>query len=421
MRHGDAERRRRGEELSRKTEDAKIEKVAGRIATLPNVSATPRLRVSAPEINWTKVNRVLVVRLRSIGDTVLATPSLIALKRFLPEAQIDILLEDWVAPVLEGFDAVDNVLAVGKDNKSRLKTAWQIRRNNYDVAFNLHGGTTATFFVRASGAKHLVGYKNYQYSFFYNHLLASSADFWQREKTHSAEQQLALLGFVGVPVSDRSKSRLVVTEKASDSVETKLKEIFTAEARRGAEFSRRFSRRSSAETPRLCGEEFALFHPAAAFDTKQWATENFARVAEFLFEKGLPTIAVATKSERGVLEKLRETSRVPIAIFDDLILPEITALASKAKIFVGNDSGIAHIAAAVETPSVVIFGSSNINHWRPWTNAPNEIVFEKMLCQPCAGYFCKEFSEPECIKRVSVENVTEAVEKVLVDETTVKS
>ncbi len=329
------------------------------------------------------------MRLRSIGDTVLSTPSLIALKRFLPETQIDILLEDWVAPVLEGFDAVDNVLTVGKDAKSRFETAWQIRRNKYDVAFNLHGGTTATFFVRASGAKHRVGYKIFQYSFLYNHLLSSSADFWQREKTHSAEQQLALLGFTGVPVLDKPKSRLAVTETASNSIENKLSSFIPHPS------------------------SFALLHPAAAFDTKQWATENFARVAEFLFEKGLPTVAVATKSERGVLEKLRETSGVPIAIFDDLNLPEITALASKAKIFVGNDSGIAHIAAAVETPSVVIFGSSNINHWRPWTNAPNEIVFEKMSCQPCAGYLCKEFAEPQCIKKVSVEKTVEAIRAVL--------
>src|SRR5947207_1554735 len=60
--------------------------------------------------DWQSVKRVLVVRLRSIGDTVLATPSLDALRRFLPDAQIDILLESWVAPVLKGFDAVDNII-----------------------------------------------------------------------------------------------------------------------------------------------------------------------------------------------------------------------------------------------------------------------------------------------------------------------
>src|SRR3712207_929610 len=102
------------------------------------------------QIDWNNVKRVLVVRLRSIGDTVLSTPSLIALRRFLPDAQIDVLLEDWVAPVLEGFDAVDNVLITKKDDlKSTLETALKIRRTKYDVAFNLHGGTTGTFLVRA--------------------------------------------------------------------------------------------------------------------------------------------------------------------------------------------------------------------------------------------------------------------------------
>lgn len=339
------------------------------------------------------------MRLRSIGDTVLATPSLIALRRFLPDAQIDVLLEDWIAPLLEDFDAVDNIISFKKDDlKSRLQTAKLIRQNRYDVAFNLHGGTTATFFVRASGAKYRVGFADYQYSFLYTHRAASPLEFWQTEHAHSAEQQLALLGSVGVPVKDKPKSHLAVTPTASNSVNKKLKSQIP-------------NRKS----------QIALLHPVAAFDTKQWATENFARIAEFLSQKDFQIVAVATKKEREVLDKLKSLAKVPIGIFDDLTLPEITALASKAKVFIGNDSGIAHIAAAVSAPSVVIFGSSNINHWRPWTNAPNEIVYEKMPCQPCAGYFCKEFGEPECIKRVSVERIIQAVRKILVDEKATKS
>lgn len=354
--------------------------------------STFRFQFSIMVIDWTKVNRVLIVRLRSIGDTVLTTPALDALRRFLPAAQIDILLEDWVAPVLEGFDAVDNVLTFKKDDfRSRLNAARQIRRTKYDVAFNLHGGTTATFFVRAGGARHRVGYAENQYKFLYNHLLSSSADFWQKEKTHSAEQQLALLGFTGVLVADKPKSRLVVTEKALNSIEERLA-------------------KSEIRNPE---SKIALLHPVAAFETKQWATENFARAADFLHEKGVPVVAVATKKEREVLEKLKQLAQSPILTFDDLNLPEITALASKARIFVGNDSGIAHIAAAVKAPSVVIFGSSNIHHWRPWTDAPNEIVYETFACQPCAGYFCKEFDEPKCILSVKVENVLRAIEKVL--------
>lgn len=353
----------------------------------------PKTKDQKP-IAWKNVNRVLIVKLRSIGDTVLSTPALIALRRFLPDAQIDILLEDWVAPLIEGHPAVDNVISVGKTSAERLKTAWHLWRGRYDVAFNLHGGTTATFFTRASGARHRVGYANYQYPFLYNHLLSSASDFWQQEKTHSAEQQLALLGFAGVPVDDRPKSRLVVTEQAQASIEGKV----------------------NAETQMPQGVElggYALMHPSTAFFTKQWPVVNFARTAEFVAEKGLQTVAIASKAESETLKQLVAASKVPVTTFDDLTLPEITALASNARLFVGNDSGIAHIAAAVDTPTVVIFGSSNRDHWRPWTDAANEIVFEEFVCQPCPGYTCEVFGDPKCIKSVGVESVASAIERVL--------
>lgn len=340
-------------------------------------------------IDWQKVERVLVVKLRSIGDTVLATPSLIALKRFLPNAQIDIVLEDWVAPVLDGFDAVDNVISIGKSTSDRLRVARELRRKKYDVAFNLHGGTTATMLVRASGATHRVGFANYQYPFLYNHLLSSATDFWGRKETHSAEQQLALLGHVSVPVEDRPKSRLAVTETAIDRV------------------------RTTCDSGWFKSGEFALIHPTTAFFTKQWPVENFARTAEFLAEKGFHPIAIASKSESDTLKRLIAASKIPITTFDDLTLPEITALASKARVFVGNDSGVAHIAAAVNTPTVVIFGSSNRVHWRPWTDAPNEIVFKEFPCQPCPGYECKEFGDAPCIREITPSAVFTALESVL--------
>ncbi len=374
-----------------------------------------------PSIDWKRVRRVLVVRLRSIGDTVLATPSLIALKKFLPEAQIDILLEDWVAPLLDGFDAVDNVISIPKNSVSRIRTAWRIRRNKYDVAINLHGGTTGTFFAFASGAKHRIGYTEYQYNFLYNHLLSSAADFWRQKATHSAEQQLALLGFVGIPVGDRPKSRLSVTPSAIESLEKK----FPAKTQRpqsegeAQHVTSTGSPTAGGGVPEARGggwpslDEYALFHPGAAFATKMWSIDNFARTAEFLSEKGIQTVAVAATNETGILEDLVAAANVPVTIFNDLTLPEITALVSRSRLFVGNDSGIAHIAAAVRTPSVVIFGSSNRDHWRTWTDAPNEIVYEEFRCQPCPGYECREFGEPKCILSIRPEAVFDAIGSVL--------
>ena len=340
--------------------------------------------------DWSKVERVLVVRLRSIGDAVLSTPSLFALKRFLPNASIDVLLEDWVAPVLDGFAFVDNVLTVVRSSiSSRARVAARLRANHYDIVYNLHGGTTATLLTRATGAKHRVGYQDYQYARLHNHLAPSPLALWNRDKTHSVEQQLALLGWTGVPVTDRPRTQLTVTATAS------------------AETAQRLARVGFA------GKSFAVIHPAAAFDTKQWATENFGRVIAALATNGLPTIVITGPKETALVDALQRKSATPIAALTNLTLPEVTALLSQARLFVGNDSGIAHIAAAVETPSVVVFGSSNRAHWRPWATRPAEMVFDELDCQPCHGYYCEKFDQPECIRGVAVERVMAAVERVL--------
>ena len=340
------------------------------------------------DVDWKSVKRVLLVRLRSIGDTVLSTPSLIALKRFLPHAEVDILLEEWVAPVLSGFDSVDNVLKVADGATARLSMARYLRSRRYDVVFNIHGGTTATFFTAATRAPHRVGYSNYQYSFLYNHLLSSPFDFWKRNTAHSAEQQLALLGFMGVPVDDRPKSRLVVTDSAIRSLDAKLHDLQSL-------------------------RPFAVLHPIAASKTKEWSLEKYARVAEYLRDRGFSTIAVGTKAETSSLAALQSLSQAPVHVLADLSLPELTALTSGAGLFVGNDSGVAHIAAAVKTPIVVVFGSSNRDHWGPWTDAPNEIVYEPFSCQPCPGRECLEFGDPRCIQTIPTESVLAAIDRVL--------
>ena len=116
-----------------------------------------------PLWDWNEIRRVLLIRLRSIGDTVLATPSLRALKRFLPHAEIDILVENWVAPVLAGHESINQIITLdGRSLKERARAAHAARARHYDVVYNLHGGTTATFLTRATGAQHRVGYASYQ-------------------------------------------------------------------------------------------------------------------------------------------------------------------------------------------------------------------------------------------------------------------
>ena len=343
--------------------------------------------------DWSAVGRVLLIRLRSIGDTVLTTPSLFALRRFLPQAKIHMLLEDWVAPLLEGSPLVDRVISIPRHgNTARARIARELHRASYDVVYNLHGGTTATFLTRASGATHRVGYAHYQYARLHNHIAPSPQQIWSRPILHSAEQQLALIGWTGVPVTDRPSTRLTVTETAARSISRKLAahEIHD-------------------------GASLALIHPAAAFETKRWPAENFARIADDVAARGLLPVVIVSPKEKQVLEALVAQSTTRMISFDNLSLPEVVALAARARLFIGNDSGIAHIAAAVETPCVVIFGSSNVAHWRPWTTNQSEVVREELPCQPCHGYFCSEFEKPKCILSVPVERVIAAVDRLTGD------
>ncbi|HVG33187.1 MAG TPA: glycosyltransferase family 9 protein [Pyrinomonadaceae bacterium] len=342
--------------------------------------------------DWKDVRRVLVVRLRSIGDTVLSTPALYALRRFLPDARIDVLLEDWVAPVLDGFTDVDSVLTIerGATAINRARLARELRAIRYDVAFNLHGGTTATLLTRATGARHRVGFADYQYARLHNRTAPSPIELWGRTNLHSVEQQLSLLGWTGVPVSDRPRTRLTVTQEAAASIDARLRASGFNEA-----------------------TTFALVHPAAAFETKRWDVRNFARMTEYLHARSLNCVAVAAPNEAGIVNELVREASAPVTALTDLSLQEVTALAARSRLFVGNDSGIAHIAAAVGAPSVVIFGSSNITHWRPWASGPAEVVREELPCQPCPGYTCAEFDQPECIRRVPLERVVAAIERVI--------
>src|SRR5207244_10455963 len=152
-------------------------------------------------------------------------------------------------PVFDGLDLINQVITVPRgSNSARARIAREIRARDYDVVYNLHGGTTATLLTRATGAKHRVGFAHYQYARLHNHVAPSSLEIWQRPKLHSVEQQLALIGWTGVPVTDRPATKLVVTDRARAAVSEKLLAAGV-----------------------LHNESIAVVHPTAVFDPKQWA------------------------------------------------------------------------------------------------------------------------------------------------------
>jgi lipopolysaccharide heptosyltransferase III len=312
-------------------------------------------------VDWSSVRRVLLMRLRSIGDTVLMTPCLSAIKSWRPDIAITVLSEPLAAPLLEDHPSVDDLIIAERGLSTRARTINTLRRDRFDVAFNLHGGSTATFMARLSGANETVGYKAYPYSWLLSKRAPSPAMILGRNQIHSVEQQLALLHWAGVPWPNRPGLNLHVSPDADSSLRDRLASLFQA--------------KMPLQTSAQSGPEFCVIAPAAASESKRWSVEGFADVADHLndFWK-LPSVVTAAEGEEELARAVCETAQSNPKYLTGLTLKQSVALFARAKLFVGNDSGPAHVAAAFGRPMVVVFGSSNPLVWRPWMEAPYRIM-----------------------------------------------
>lgn len=341
------------------------------------------------------IHRVLLVRLRSIGDTVLMTPCISALKEWQPQLEIDVLVEALSAPVLSAHPDIAHLWVIPKlpsqwdKLKSRMQILAQLRQRHYDLVVNLHGGTTATFISYLAGAKATVGYQASQYSWLMSQVAPPPQTIWQKSSIHCVEQQLGLLKWLGIPVSATTQLKLAVDIPSATKVQARLQAAGLT--------------------------NFVAIHPSAAFPSKQWEAARFARIIEYLNQHHkLPTVLVVAPTEAAVAAQVVAECRTPVTVFADLNLAELKALIGQAKLFIGNDSGPAHIAAALGRPLIVIFGSSNVQVWHPWTITPYRVLNIEMACAPCPGYVCSEFAEPECIKRITVDQTIAALNGLLV-------
>ena len=300
-------------------------------------------------LDWSVVRRVLLIRLRSIGDTVLMTPCLAALKKLDPSIEVTVLSEPLSAPVLDDHPLVDRLIVVGPSIRERAGLIARLRRAEFDVAFNMHGGTTATLMAATSGARHTVGYRGFCQSWMLNERAPSPDVILGRKTVHSVEQQLALISWTGVPFPERPQLSL-----GSSPVDLAAMK----------------SRLSAAGV-----STFAVIAPAAAFEAKRWPAHRFAAVADYLSRTfALSSVVIAGPGQEQIAREVCEAAQSkPIAV-TGLTLKQLIALMALSRLYVGNDSGPMHIAAATGRPLVVVFGPSNSTVWRPWTDAPYRVV-----------------------------------------------
>ena len=284
-----------------------------------------------------------ILRLRSLGDCVLSTPALEILKRSRPDLRLAVMVEDRFRAVFEGNPDLDEMLPPTLD---------ALRRWRPMLCLNLHGGGRSAWMTALSGARYRAGFGHFRYRAVYNvHIPRAQEILRVDRKVHTAEHLASAMFFLGAPVCEIPRAKVAVG-RTPWSAQVPLDR---PEADEGV-----------GRGPGGPPHNYAIIHPFATTVGKTWHAAGFLAVAAHLQQSGLEPVFIGGGADDfSPFRAFRGISGAPLS--------EIKSLMAAASLYVGNDSGPAHMAAALGVPLVVIFGDSDPAIWGPWRTA-SEVV-----------------------------------------------
>jgi heptosyltransferase-1 len=354
--------------------------------------------------------KILLVRLRLIGDVVFTTPLIRALRRVYPDARIAYLVERDAAPVVQHNPHLDEVIIAPRTRGARriaddVALARRLRRERFDLALDLHGGPRSAWLTWASGAGQRVGYDIKGRRWMYTHLVHRAPDLRPR---HSVRNQWDLLeaipGWTGGPADDtRDRVEMALDAAADAGVAGRL-------ARAGV-------------TP---GEELVVVHVSAGNPFRRWPEAFFAETAAALAAGSARRRVVFSSgpSDREAAARIAADARgrlgaaggriIDLGEFD---LQELRALIGRSRLFVGGDTGPLHIAASTVTPIVGIYGPTLAARSAPWrpSSVPTysiETAVADLPCRPCDQRICAP-GDFRCLTQLTPDKVIAAAESAL--------
>lgn len=348
--------------------------------------------------------RILLVRLRLIGDVVFTTPLLKALRRRYPEAHLTYVVEPTAAPVVLGNPHLNEVIVAPRGRglarlRDDVSAARRLRRERFDIAIDLHGGPRSAWLTRASGAPMRIGYRIAGRSWMYTHVVPRSPDL---EPRHSVANQWDLLAPLGIEPC----------EPARDGVE------MPDDPRAWARIEQRLAAAGISASHRL-----VVLHVSAGNPFRRWPAESFITLVVELARRDparrfmIMSGPSETEAARAVAEQARGRlgaagSAVAHGEFD---VAELRALAARAAVYIGGDSGPLHIAGTTPTPVVALFGPTLPERSMPWRDPrwfAEAIDAGPLPCRPCHQRTC-EPGDFRCLTRISPDRVIAAAERGL--------
>jgi len=350
-------------------------------------------------IDLTALRRVLVIKLRHHGDVLLTSPVFTVLKNHAPHLEVDALVYQDTQEMLTLHPAINNVFRIDRRWKrlgpvQQLRHEWALlqtlRARSYDLLIHLTEHPRGAWLSRLLGARFSVA-GDYQ----------RRGGVWRRSFTHlyrlphtprhTVELHLDALRRLGVYPDSNERDLALIAGKDADTF------IAALMAQHG-----------------LSNKQFIHLHPTSRWSFKCWTVDKYAEMINALQASGEQVVITAApdQKERNMVAAIKERLHQPsVDLAGQLTLKQLAALTAQAKCFVGVDSVPMHIAAAMQTPTVALFGPSGEQEWGPW-QVKHKVITANYSCRPCGLDGCGGGKVSECLTNIRVSQVLDAVKEI---------
>jgi lipopolysaccharide heptosyltransferase II len=350
--------------------------------------------------------RILLVRLRQIGDVVFTTPAIHALRAQFPDAHLTYLVEPAAAPVVEHNPYLNEVIVAPRGRGlagflADVRLGRRLRSANYDLAIDFHGGPRASLLTWLSRARRRIGYEIVGRGWMYTTRVARARELRPR---HSVENQWDLLAALGIAPPDPSRMpvEMPVDPAAAAAVASRLAEAGVGET-----------------------DALVVVHVSAGNPFRRWPADHFVEMIRALAtaDPGRRVIVTAGPSEADAAARVIAAARAAIGAgaehrvlsCGEFSLAELRALTDRAALYIGGDSGPLHIASTSRVPIVGLYGPTLPARSAPWRDAgwiSESVDAGSLPCRPCEQRVCAP-GDFRCLTMIGSARVVEHAEQAL--------
>jgi ADP-heptose:LPS heptosyltransferase len=331
-----------------------------------------------------QAERILVILFRQIGDVLLTTPLVRALRQHYPQSHITFLTEPSAARVLQDNPFLDDILIRSPHSSwyQELQLLRRIRRLRFNLVVDVMGNSRSTIVSWISGARQRVAFDHFPRSLFYTMRVDGRPDMQE----YTVCKRLRLLEPLGIQCTDLSLD-FRYTQKDQDEVDRFL-----------------LHHQITSDDLLIC------IDPTNHIPTRQWPGEHFSQLADRLSAQcGARVVLLWGPGEREQVQAIAAASCSQPVLIPEWELAPLAALLARANLFIGCDSAPLHIAVSQRTPTLSLHGSTSAIGWIP-PEPQHRGVMLGLPCQPCGQAQCDPLLDIACLRTLSVDTVFAAVQ-----------